>query len=87
MAVATITPMDVRIATLGMTVSFAPGPTRDCNHDVNRVALLDRDRAIRLAELLNRNNTFQFVSEIDDHLLRRDFDHTPLEQLPFGGRS
>ena len=47
---------------------------------------LERDCAVRLPDLLDRNQAFELVAEIDDDFLRSDFDDVALQQLPFGGR-
>ena len=56
------------------------------DHHVDGVARLERDRAIRLAQLLNGDNAFELVSDVDDDFRGRDFDDVALEQLAFRGR-
>ena len=56
------------------------------DHDIDGIAGLEGDYAVRLADLFNRNEAFEFITEIDDDFLGGDFYDVTLQQFPFGGR-
>ena len=53
--------------------------------DLYRRLGLDGDGPIRVGELLNWNQAFRLIAEIDDYFFGRDFHDPALEQFAFGG--
>ncbi len=61
-------------------IAFRPRPVM-VHHHVNRIARFKGDGAIRLFHLLDRNQAFELISEIDDDFLGGDLDHMAQQQL------
>ena len=57
------------------------------DHHVDHVAGLHGDVAAGVRELLDGNQAFGLVSEIDDDFLGGDFEDAALQHLALGGRS
>ena len=56
------------------------------DHDVHRIARLDRDFAAGILKLLDGDDAFGFVSEVDDHVLGGHPQDYALKNLVGGGR-
>ena len=56
------------------------------DHDIDHVARLHRDFAAGALKLLDRNDAFGLVAEIDDHVFGGDAENRSLQNFVGGGR-
>src|SRR5262245_32047290 len=56
---------------------------RPLEQDVDNVAGFDRDVAVLVQELRNRDDAFGLVADVDNHFGRRHFEHGALDDLAF----
>ena len=66
-------------------VAFGLG-TVPVDHDVDQIARLHGNLAVRREKLFDRNETFRFIPEIDDDFLIGDLQDAPFEDLPLRRR-